>query len=214
MCNNVVGYIEGSKQKNDFILIGAHYDHLGKKGNNIYYGADDNASGTCGVLEIAEAFSELKKQGYTPKKSVIFAAFTAEELGLIGSKHFVNELINDKKRKVSVALNLDMIGRLDTTDNSGQDYVALLSSKKYIDNFVALSDSLKSADFKYQLKKQYSFGGSDHQPFIDQNIPALMFFTGLHKDYHAPSDTPEKINYESYKQIVQHILKMALHYAF
>ncbi len=188
--NNVLAYLPG--KSDEYVIIGAHYDHLGR-GNydslapsqigQIHPGADDNASGTAGVLELARLLSPMKGQ---LQRGILFASFAGEELGLLGSAHWVQEptLPLDK---AAAMLNMDMIGRIK-------------DDKVYIGG-VGTGSTLKAAVEQAQagsnFKIEYSPGGysaSDHTSFVSKKIPVLFFFSGLHSDYHKPSDTWDKID--------------------
>ena len=197
---NVLGFIHGDGSSNEVIIIGAHMDHLGYGGdgsgslrpdvNAIHNGADDNASGTAGLLELAE-----KLAAKPLKRDVLFIAFDAEEKGLLGSKHFVDNPVVNLENVVTM-LNLDMIGRLkDSTLTVGGTGTSPL--------FEPLLDSLQK---KHKLNIAYSkegFGPSDHSSFYAKDIPVLFFFTGTHEDYHKPSDDWEKINANGEQKILE-----------
>ncbi|NJD21956.1 MAG: M28 family peptidase [Melioribacter sp.] len=209
---NVAGMIEGSDPvlKNEFIVIGAHYDHLGidqlkessmYKGQDkqIHNGADDNASGTTGLLEVAEKFASM--QGLL-KRSIIFAAFSGEELGILGSTFMTNNFPVDIKNVVAM-LNMDMIGRMNE-DNSLTIIGSGTSSK-----WKELLNQKNIYGFKLGMSDGGS-GGSDHQAFSNKNVPVLFFFTGTHPDYHKPSDDPEKINCEGEAKVANYVFDIAL----
>ena len=202
---NVVGWIEGSDPvlKNEYIVLGAHYDHLGYgevgslyRGDEvlIHNGADDNASGTTGLLELAE------KIGSEPdnfKRSIIFMAFSGEELGLLGSIHIVNNSPVSIEN-IAAMLNMDMIGRMN------EDTVLNLIGVGTSTNFKSLLEEKNKYGFKLSFTDD-GFGGSDHQSFTNKNIPVLFFFTGTHEDYHKPSDDADKINSEAQEKIVKYV---------
>jgi aminopeptidase YwaD len=201
---NVIGIIEGSDPslKNEAVVIGAHMDHLGdglKYGSlhdnhsvEIHNGADDNASGTAGVLELAEYFASNKKD---LKRSVIFMWFSGEEAGLIGSAYFVKSELFKKYNIVSM-INLDMVGRL--TDNK-----LTIGGTGTSSIWVPLLDSLnKSFNFTAAYNKD-GFGPSDHASFYGKDVPVLFFFTGLHKQYHRPDDDWQLINSEGEVKILE-----------
>ncbi|MCC5929401.1 MAG: M20/M25/M40 family metallo-hydrolase [Cyclobacteriaceae bacterium] len=198
-CRNVLGMIEG-EITDEVIVIGAHYDHLGKYNGIVWNGADDNASGTVGVLSIARAIQEL---GIKPKRTLIFAAWTAEEKGLIGSRYFVDQF--GDQRKIVAALNYDMISRNSQRDSVGRQ-VSLVYSNA-LDKTRAINDEFNS---KHNLNLEINYsgvdkpsGGSDHSSFSRVGVPVLWYFTGLHEDYHMPSDHAEKINWDKFTRIVQ-----------
>lgn len=197
---NVVGYIEGEK-KDEFIVVGGHYDHLGKWDGYIFNGADDNASGTVGVMTIAKAFMATGKK---PEKSIIFAAWTGEEKGLYGSKYFVQEA---QKRNLNIVLDLnyDMIARdveLDTLKNmADMNYtkaypgIEELTRKNIEDYHINL-------DMSYRASEKPS-GGSDHASFADAGIPVFYFMAAMHPDYHQPSDELSKVNWDKMTDIIR-----------
>ena len=195
---NVLGYLPG--KTDEYIVIGAHYDHIGYGHQNslapdqagkVHPGADDNASGTAGLLELARIFSERRSE---LQRGVLFAAFAGEEIGLVGSAHWVDHPTLPLKNAVAM-LNMDMIGRV-----SG--------SKLFIGGTgsgTGLKELLERTMPKYDFKVDYTFqhaSASDHASFLAKNIPSLFFFSGVHSDYHKPSDTSDKIEVnESWKVV-------------
>src|SRR5262245_41379825 len=202
---NVIGIIEGSdpKLKREYIVIGAHYDHLGRGNHSsrdpnskeVHHGADDNASGTAGLLELARIFSAGRKE---LRRSILFIGFSAEESGLIGSHYYVNHPFIPLTDTLAM-LNLDMIGRMrdDKLTVGGVGTAQIL--RKLVEEVNNASDSRSSLNL--QLNED-GFGPSDHSSFYAKKIPVLFFFTGTHDDYHKPSDTAEKINYEGQAKVV------------
>lgn len=199
---NIISYIESSdeKFKNKYIVIGAHFDHLGFGGEEsssrmpdsiaVHNGADDNASGTAGVIELAKKI-EANKSKF--KRSIIFCAFSSEEIGLLGSKYFVNNLPVNKDSIIFMA-NFDMIGRY-----SEELQLLCASSAKELDSLIKISHT----DTTLKIKPSLSIsGGSDHSSFYYENIPCIFFFTGMHSDYHTPLDDIEKINFDGEKKIL------------
>jgi hypothetical protein len=191
---NVIGALPGSDPtlKNEWVVIGAHYDHLGLGDQHslapamlgqIHHGADDNASGTAGVIELAGVAS---KDRAAFKRSLLFMTFSGEELGLLGSNYFVNHSTIPLQNVMGM-INLDMIGRV-TNDRLFVEGVGTSPKfRPWVDEF----------NKTIGLKLQYSnsgFGGSDHMSFTIKKIPVVFFFSGLHTDYHKPSDTADKIN--------------------
>jgi len=187
---NVVGLLEGSDPeiKNEIIVIGAHYDHVGfvkehkSDTDYIYNGADDNASGTSGVLAVAQGFATLKTK---PKRSVLFILFAGEEKGLYGSSWYVNHPLLPLEKTIAM-LNLDMISR------NSPDTLELIGAKQCSGLKNLITKENKPTGFILLSKKMS--GGSDHWNFYQKNIPSIFFFSGLHKDYHQTSDNPDKIN--------------------
>ena len=206
---NVGGYLEGNdpELKNEWVIIGAHFDHLGMGGEGSLYrgeepqihnGADDNASGTTGVLEIAEKFASVKDQ---LKRSIAFFTFSGEELGLLGSNYLVNNLPFPAEDAITM-INMDMIGRL--KDSSLIVYGTGTSS-----SWKDILNKYNNYGFKLTFNDE-GFGPSDHSSFYGKKIPVLFFFTGTHEDYHKPSDDTEKINLAGEKNILDYIYNIAM----
>ncbi len=203
---NVIAYLDNKASKT--IIIGAHYDHLGLNEHNnstkvnskgeIHNGADDNASGVSGVLELARIFSKNKA---TEKVNYIFALFSGEEDGLIGSKHMA-ETIKAKYPNVIAMINMDMIGRL----NDKKDMI--VGGVGTSPQFKAIVEKNKSAGYNITLEDS-GIGPTDHTSFYLKDIPVLNFFTGTHSDYHKPSDDEDKINYTGVKNIVDFVFRIA-----
>lgn len=200
---NVMAFITGSEFPDEVIVISAHYDHLGKKGDQIYYGADDNASGTSAVMEIAQAFKEAEKSGYGPRRSILFLNLTGEEDGLYGSKYYVAHPVFPLTETV-VDLNIDMIGRVDEKHKDQEDYLYLIGADKLSKELHKLSEAVNKDYFGLELDYLYNdendpnrfYERSDHYNFAKNNIPIIFYFNGVHEDYHRPSDTPDKIDYD------------------
>jgi hypothetical protein len=203
---NVVGMLEGSDPllKNEVIVIGAHYDHLGRGGEGtgslaprsgeIHHGADDNASGTAGVLELARLFSAQKPR---PKRTLVFMAFGGEEEGLLGSNYYVNHPLLPLANTVAM-INMDMIGRM---KDSRLVIGGVGTAKEWRD--------LMSSEKTFQLTlNEDGFGPSDHSSFYSKQIPVLFFWTGTHNDYHKPSDTFDKINYDDEARILEMVARV------
>lgn len=191
---NVVGRLEGSDPAlaDEFIVVGAHYDHLGMGGPGslapdveaVHNGADDNASGTALLLELARYFGE--QPDLRPARSLIFVAFSAEEMGLIGSEHFVSDPPVDLER-IAAMVNFDMVGRL----KDGELQVFGTETAKEFD---ALLDSLDAASDLSLSRVGDGYGPSDQTSFYAREIPVLHFFTGTHSEYHRPEDDWQLIN--------------------
>ncbi|HMQ80243.1 MAG TPA: M20/M25/M40 family metallo-hydrolase [Ignavibacteria bacterium] len=209
LTNNVIGKIEGKDPvlKNEYIVIGAHMDHLGdglKYGSlhdshvaEIHNGADDNASGVAGILELAQYYSTKKKD---LKRSIIFMTFSGEEAGLIGSAYFTKSELMKKYNIVSM-INLDMVGRL--TDNK-----LTIGGTGTSSIWQGLLDSLnKTYNFTAAYNKD-GYGPSDHASFYGKDIPVLFFFTGLHKDYHKPSDDWQLINADGEAKVLNMVVSI------
>ncbi|GIV05626.1 MAG: hypothetical protein KatS3mg016_1201 [Fimbriimonadales bacterium] len=200
VARNVIGFIPGAdpQLRDEVIIIGAHYDHLGygevgslaPEPGDIHYGADDNASGTAAILELARVLAQNRER---LKRSVLFIAFSAEEEGLLGSAHFVQNPTVPRENIVAM-LNFDMVGRMSNNRVS-------VSGVGTAGEWESILKAANTENLTLQLSQSAS-GGSDHMPFMRANIPVLFFFTGMHPDYHRPSDTWDKINYEGQAQIV------------
>ena len=207
---NVIGMLEGNdpELKNQVIVIGAHYDHLGMGGEGsgslkpdtvaIHHGADDNASGTAGVLELAQAFAYKKE---TLKRSIVFISFTGEEMGLLGSGYYVNHPILPLERTVAM-INMDMIGRLRNRSLIVQGVGTSVGFETIANRHN------KDSAFVLRLSKD-GYGPSDQSSFYAKHIPVFFFFTDTHPDYHLPSDTYDKINYQGMEKIVRYVEEIA-----
>lgn len=192
------------------VIIGAHYDHLGKgeyggsrAAQDIalpHFGADDNASGVAGVLALAEWLSNNERR---EDFNFIFACFSGEELGLIGSKAFVNDL-KISKENISYMINFDMIGRLDP-ENRKLFVYGVGTAPEWVDLVTAVNDSR----YNFQLiKDSTGLGPSDHASFYLAQIPVVHFHTGVHDDYHKPSDTADKINYQGEAEVLSYVYQL------
>jgi hypothetical protein len=197
---NVLGMIEG-ENRDEFIVIGAHYDHLGKWHGWTWNGADDNASGTVGVMTIAKAF---KATGKKPAKSIIFAAWTAEEKGLWGSRYFVNDAL-EKEMNIGFYLNYDMIAR-DTANDSKKNQVSMgyTQAKSGLEKLTKKNIRQFDIDLDVIYKpSERPSGGSDYSPFAQQDIPVFYFMAAMHPDYHSPQDELNKINWDKMINIIK-----------
>ncbi len=208
--NNVVGYLAG--QTDEYVIVGAHYDHLGlgeqfsmapSLAGTVHPGADDNASGTAGVLELAHYFASRYAAGQPkPKRGILFITFAGEELGLLGSGYYANHPEMPLSKAVTM-INLDMIGR----PRDGKIFVGGAGTGS------TLRASLDSLTAQSRLKVDYSdnsgYGSSDHTSFTTKQVPVLFFFSGLHGDYHKPSDTWDKIDTAGAVQVLQLVAEIA-----
>lgn len=213
---NVIGVIEGrDKQlKDEAIIIGAHYDHLGRGGrsslspnsDDIHHGADDNASGTAALLKLAREFAREKDN----ERTIIFIAFGGEEEGLLGSKHYVDNPIWPLEKTVAM-LNMDMVGRLNENKLTVGGIGTAAEMKQIVESVNSKLDSdddeSETGPFALQLNDD-GFGPSDHSSFYGKEIPVLFFFTGTHVDYHKPTDTAEKINYRGLSRISDYVAEI------
>ncbi len=200
---NVIAYLEGSEKPEEFIVISAHLDHIGVKKDQIYYGADDNASGTVAIMEIAQAFKAAQRKGQHPKRSLLFLHFTAEEIGLQGSQYYVENPVFKLENTIA-NLNIDMIGRVDKHHESNPNYIYIIGADRISKELYYVSENVNNKfynlDFDYKYNEEDDpnryYYRSDHYNFAKNNIPAIFYFNGVHDDYHAPSDTADKINFE------------------
>lgn len=207
---NVIGVVEGydPKLKNEYVVIGAHYDHLGtsylkRDGEDqlqIFFGADDNASGVATLVEVAK---QVAAQHYVFRRSVIFALFGAEELGMVGSWYFLNRSFREVENIVAM-INLDMVGR-SGRDNRLQVYTA--------DANIELMGIINTLSGRaLSIAPQYTptdYFPSDHRLFYEKGIPVALFTSGVHRDYHTVRDTPDKLDYKQMESLVEYVFAMA-----
>ena len=218
---NVLGYLEGGEKKEELIVITAHYDHEGIKGDQVYNGADDDASGTTAVLEIAEAFAQAKKDGHVPTRSILFMPVTGEEKGLLGSAYYAENPIFPLENTVT-NLNIDMIGRIDSIHRNNREFVYLIGSNRISTELHEISDSINSYYTKLDLDYTYNaedhpdriYYRSDHWNFAKNGVPIIFYFNGVHKDYHKPSDTVDKIQFDLLKKRTDLVFYTAWELAF
>lgn len=213
---NVVAYIKGSEKPDEYLVISAHYDHIGVKGDKINNGADDDGSGTTAILEIAEAFKNASENGNPPKRSIVFLHVTGEEIGLFGSRYYTEHPIFPLEKTVA-NLNIDMIGRVDEKHTKTPEFVYLIGSDKLSTELHELSETVNRKYTKLELDYTYNdendpnrfYYRSDHYNFAKNNIPIIFYFNGVHEDYHKPTDTPDKIRYDLLKKRAQLIFYTA-----
>ena len=205
IARNVAGIVEGTEQPDEYIIIGAHYDHLGygdfgslynRDTTSIHNGADDNASGTAGVLELAQYFNR-----HPIKKSILFLAFSAEEMGLLGSQHFVENPTIELENSLAM-INMDMIGRM--AENK-----LLIFGTGSADLWSQLITEANADSITINTVPDGT-GASDHTSFYNKGIPVLHYFTDTHADYHRPSDDTEYINGEGTDKVLDHIKRMVI----
>lgn len=205
---NVLGFLEGNDPvlKKEIVVITAHYDHLGMNADGeVFNGADDDGSGTTAVLELAEAFSKAKKQGYGPKRSILFMTVVGEEKGLLGSEWYADHPVFPLENTIT-NLNIDMIGRVGELYKGKADsanYIYVIGSDKLSTTLRKISESTNKTysnlilDYKYDDPKDPMriYYRSDHYNFAKHNIPIIFYFNGIHEDYHKKTDDIEKINF-------------------
>lgn len=219
---NVIAYIKGSEKPDEYVVISAHYDHVGIANGEIFNGADDNGTGTSAVLEIARVFNEQKKKGNASKRSIIFLHCTGEEYGLHGSRFFVNSGIV-RMADIVADLNVDMIGRTDFKyENSKKDYIYLVGSDKLSQELHDLSESVNKKytnlllDYTYNDEKnpEMIYYRSDHYNFAKYGIPVIFYYSGEHADYHKPTDTADKIDFSKMIKRTRLIFVTAMELAY
>jgi aminopeptidase YwaD len=236
---NIIGILEGSDAtlKHEAIVIGAHYDHLGRGGagslaqreGDVHHGADDNASGTAGVIELARIFSTQRPK---PRRTIVFAAFSGEEEGLLGSNYYVNHPVVPLASTVAM-INMDMIGRMKDRKlviggvGTAPEWPAMIEQANLLPGMTAHASAaahtsgvppMAGANGQTAARndgKQFlltlnedGFGPSDHSSFYAKQIPVLFFWTGTHLDYHKPSDTADKINYDDEVRILDMVVRL------
>ncbi len=202
---NVVALLRGSEKPNEYVVISSHLDHIGITADGqINNGADDDGSGTVGLLEIAQAFKEAVDAGARPKRSIVFLHVTGEEKGLLGSRYYTDIEPVVPLEETVANLNIDMIGRIDPDYQGSRNYLYLIGSDKLSTELHDLSEEVNRKyaniefDYKYNDENDPNrfYYRSDHYNFAKNNIPIIFYFNGTHADYHRPSDTPDKINYD------------------
>jgi Zn-dependent M28 family amino/carboxypeptidase len=213
---NVLAYIAGTDLKNEIIVISAHADHLGVHDEKIFKGADDDASGTVALLELAQAFAIAKKNKKGPRRSILFISFSGEEKGLLGSAHYTENPIYPIENTMC-NLNVDMIGRVDEAHKDSANYIYIIGSNMLstrlhnINQWCADAYSDLHLDYRYNSTEDANryYYRSDHYNFAKKNIPVVFYFNGTHPDYHEATDTPEKINIPLLQKRIQYIFSVA-----
>lgn len=209
---NVLGFLEGSdnKLKSELVVVSAHYDHLGRDEDKIYFGADDDGSGTSAVMEMAKAFKKAHNDGKGPKRSMLFITFSGEEKGLLGSQYYSEHPFFPLKNTIA-DLNIDMIGRIDEKHSGNPDYIYLIGSDRLSAELNEISENVNKSSFNLELDYTYNkaddpnrfYFRSDHYNFAKNNVPVIFYFNGIHADYHKPTDTVEKINFNKMEKITR-----------
>ncbi len=203
--SNVIGVLPGTSKKDEYVFLTGHYDHLGKAGNVIWYGADDDGSGTVGVMQMAEAFAAAAKNGNKPKRTMIFMTVSGEEKGLLGSEYY-SEHPTVNLAKASVDLNTDMIGRGDSSRKGDTlNYIYVIGHDKLSSDLAVINEGVNkqytniALDYKYDDPNDRNriYYRSDHYNFAKKGVPILFFYDGmLGADYHRPTDTVDKIQFD------------------
>ena len=207
---NIWAYIEGSEKPDEIIVISAHYDHVGIKDGEVYNGADDDGSGTVALLEIAQAFEIAKKEGHGPKRSILFLHMTGEEHGLLGSSYYSEHPLFPMAKTIT-DINIDMIGRHDEFHNDSSNYVYLIGSDYLSTDLYNICEAANknyvnlSLDYKFNDRADPNrfYYRSDHYNFAKNGIPSVFLFSGVHADYHKPTDEVDKIESEALKKRTQ-----------
>lgn len=218
--SNVLGLLEGTDKKDEYVIITSHYDHVGKRNDTtIFYGADDDGSGTVSILELAEAYAKAKAAGKGPRRSILFMTVSGEEKGLWGSAYYSNHPVYPLD-KTTVDLNIDMIGRIGAEyqkDKDSINYVYVIGDDKLSTDLTPITDQVNAKYSKMKLDRKYNdpndpnrfYYRSDHYNFAEKGIPVIFYFNGVHADYHRPTDTPDKINYKLMAKRAQFIFYTA-----
>lgn len=214
---NILGFIEGTHPfaKNEIVVVSAHYDHIGAKGKDINNGADDNASGTTTVMEIADALARARKEGMGPKRSVLCLLVTGEEKGLLGSEYYAQHPVFPLENTI-VNVNIDMVGRVDENYMDKAPYIYVIGSDRLSRDLHDVNEKINNKyqglilDYKYndEADPNRFYYRSDHYNFAKNGIPAIFFFNGVHEDYHRPTDTVEKIDFELMETRARHIFQL------
>lgn len=207
---NVLAYVGGSDLKDQLIVVTAHYDHLGKDGDIVFNGADDDGSGTVAVINLAEAFEQAKKEGRGPRRSMLFMTVAGEEKGLLGSSYYSDHPVYPLENTVC-DLNIDMIGRVDEKHSNNPNYIYLIGSDKLSSTLHAISENANKTytqldlDYTYnnEQDKNRFYYRSDHYNFAKKGIPVIFYFNGTHPDYHKETDEVEKINFQKMEKIAR-----------
>ena len=217
--SNVIGIIEGTDKKEEYVFLTGHYDHLGNHNGKIYYGADDDGSGTCAVIEMAQAFAKAKADGHGPRRTIVFMTVSGEEKGLWGSEYYSDHPVYPLA-KTSADLNTDMVGRVDTERKLSDtlNYVYVIGHNKLSSDLPIINEAANNTNTQLTLDYKYDdpadmeriYYRSDHYNFARKGVPILFFYDGMLKaDYHKPTDTVDKINFELYEKRVRMIFYTA-----
>lgn len=199
---NVLGFIEGTDLKEEIIVVTAHYDHLGKEGDIVYNGADDDGSGTVAVIEMAQAFAKAKKEGHGPRRSMLFMTVSGEERGLLGSRWYTEKPVFPLEQTVC-DLNIDMIGRVDEAHTGDANYLYIIGADKLSTDLHKINEEANQRktklvlDYKFNNEKDPNrfYYRSDHYNFVKKGVPVIFYFNGVHKDYHKETDEISKIDF-------------------
>lgn len=207
---NVLGYVEGSDLKDELVIVTAHYDHIGKHDGHTFYGADDDGSGTTALILMAQAFAKAKEKGDGPRRSILFMPVSAEEKGLLGSRYYSENPIFPLKNTVA-DLNIDMIGRIDKAHEGNPNYVYIIGSDFLSTELHNINENQNKLHTNLELDYTYNstddpnnyYRRSDHYNFAKHGIPVIFYFNGTHEDYHQPTDTVDKIDFNKLSKITR-----------
>lgn len=213
---NIIGFIEGADKKDEVVILSAHYDHIGKRGDEVYNGADDNGSGTTALLEVMQAFAIAKQDSVQPRRSLAFIWMTGEEKGLLGSKYYSENPIHPIENTVA-NINIDMVGRVDKKYMDNSNYVYVIGSDRLSSDLHKINEMVNNKytgltlDYTYNDERDPNryYYRSDHYNFAKKGIPAIFFFNGVHDDYHQATDTVEKIDFNIMEKRAKHIFQLA-----
>jgi len=219
---NVLAFIEGSDPvlKNEVVVVSSHYDHIGIANGEINNGADDDGSGTVCAMQIAAMLQKAKKEGHGPKRSVLVINFTGEEKGLLGSEWY-SEYPLFPLDKTVCNLNIDMVGRHDAEHDSAANYIYIIGSDflstDLHNHTVKVREVYNGPEYDYRYNSPTEpnrfYYRSDHYNFAKNGVPSVFYFSGVHEDYHKPTDTAEKINYEKLEKVTELIFLTTWHAA-
>lgn len=201
---NIWAFIEGSEHPEEIVVVSAHYDHIGVKNGEVYNGADDDGSGTVGLLEIAQAFQQAKNEGHGPKRSILILHVTGEEHGLHGSRFYSENPLFPIKNTVA-DVNIDMIGRRDDFHKDTNNYVYVIGSDYLSTDLYNICEKANKdyvhidLDYKFNDRKDPNrfYYRSDHYNFAKNGIPSVFLFNGVHADYHKATDEVDKIEFDA-----------------
>ncbi len=208
---NIWAFIEGSEKPEEIVVLSAHYDHVGMKNGEIYNGADDDGSGTVALIEIAQVLQKAKNNGHGPKRSVLILHVTGEEHGLHGSCYYSENPLFPLANTVS-DVNIDMIGRRDDLHKETNNYIYIIGSDYLSTDLYNVCEEVNkkniniALDYKFNDKKDKNrfYYRSDHYNFAKNGIPSVFLFSGVHADYHKPTDEVDKIEFDALTKRTQY----------
>lgn len=201
---NVLGFLKGTEKPEEVLVVTAHYDHIGiSDDGQINNGADDDGSGTSTVIELAEAFTTAASKGVKPRRSILFMTVSGEEKGLLGSEYYSENPVFPLENTVT-NLNVDMVGRVDEEHKDNPEYVYVIGADKLSQELHDISEKVNKTYTNLELDYTYNdendpnryYYRSDHYNFAKKGIPIIFYFNGTHPDYHRPTDTIDKINFD------------------